>query len=78
LADVVDLNDVVMVELRRETRFVQEHLHERRVVCLARTDPLDDDVTREALDATRAREQHLRHATARQVLDDLIAAELRP
>src|SRR4051794_23455199 len=77
LADVVNLDDVLMVELRGETCLVEEHLHERGVVCLTGTNALDDDVPREAFDATGTRKQHLRHATARQVLDDLIAAELR-
>jgi hypothetical protein len=76
LPDVVDLNDVGVVQLRGEARLVQEHLHERLILRLTRTNPFDHDVARETFDAGRAGEQDFRHATARQMLDDLVAAEL--
>ena len=55
-ADVVDLRDVRVVKRRRQTRFVEEHVHEVLVVGVLRKDALDDDQLLEALDAHRARE----------------------
>ena len=43
-ADVVDLRDVRVVELRGEPRLVEEHRHELRVAEPLRQDPLEHDV----------------------------------
>ena len=75
LADVVDLDDVVVVQRGREPRLVQEHLDVALVARLLGADPLDHHVALEPLDAGRAREQHVGHAALREVLDHLVAAE---
>src|SRR6185369_7805416 len=74
-ADVVKLDDIMMMKRRREPRFIEEHLHVVLVVRLLRTDPLDDDVALESFDPGRTREEHLGHATLRQVLYDLITPQ---
>src|SRR5262249_33082754 len=61
-----------------EARLVEEHLDDVRIARSLDVDLLDDDVALEAFDAGRAREQHLRHAAARQMLDDLVTTERTP
>jgi hypothetical protein len=56
-ADVVDLDDVVVMQCGGEARFREEHLDERFVAFLFRADPLDHEVAFEAFEPTRAREQ---------------------
>ncbi len=74
-ADVEDLRDVRVMELGREPRFVEEHVHELRVVDELRHDPLDDHELLEALDALGAREEQLRHPAHRDLADELVPAE---
>ncbi len=57
LADVVDLDDVVVMQRGSEARFREEHLDERFVALLLRADPLDHEVALEAFEPARAREQ---------------------
>ena len=56
LADVVDLDDVVVMQRGSEPRLVEEHLDVARLLEQLGVDALDDDVTLEALNAFRARE----------------------
>ena len=54
-ADVVDLDDVRMVERRGDTRLVEKHAHELRIVGPVAQDLLDDEVLLEALNRLGAR-----------------------
>ena len=65
LAEVVDVDDVVVVQLRRELRLVDEHGDEVGAVREMRQDLLDGDRLLEALDALHARLPDLRHAADR-------------
>jgi len=55
LSDVEDLHDVGVMQLRCESRFVQEHLDERRNAFEVAVDPLEDHDLGEAVGAVRAR-----------------------
>ena len=70
LGDVVDVDDALVVELRREARLVEEHLHDARVLGVSRLKDLDDDLLLEAAHRLLARDVELGHAARRQVADD--------
>ncbi len=57
LADVVDLDDVVVVKRPGQARFGHEHLHERVVLRLLRAQVLDDDMAFEPFDSTGTRDR---------------------
>ncbi len=71
-ADVVHLRDVRVLELGREPRLVEEHAHEVDVGRALAEDPLEHDVARHAGDARAARQKDLRHATHRELREDLV------
>ena len=75
LADVVDVDDVVVVQRRREPRLVEEHLHEPRVARAVVADLLDDHVALEPLDPSHPRQDHLCHSTRREVANELVLAQ---
>jgi hypothetical protein len=75
LAEVEDVNDVGMVQLRRKLRFVGEHRDELFVVGDVREDLLDRDDLLEPLDPAPARPEELCHAAAGDPLQDLVLPE---
>ncbi len=75
LADLEHLRDVLVVERRRESRLVQEHLHGRVVVRPLRRDELQHDVALEAADARRPADVDPRHAAGRERHQQLVLAE---
>ena len=76
LAEVVDLGDVLLLQLRADARLVREHAHEGLVVQVARLDALDDEKTHESRVVHRAAgELYVGHAAAAQVLQQHIGAE---
>ena len=77
LADLEHLRDVLVVERRREPRFVQEHLHRGVIVRALRRDQLQNDVPLEAADAGAAADVNPRHATGRERHQQLVLAEAR-
>ena len=64
-AELVDVHDVRVRELRGELGLAEEHLDEVGRVREVRQDPLDRDPPVEALEAALLREEHLGHAAAR-------------
>ena len=62
LAQVEDLDDVRVVELRGDPRLVQEHLDELAFSARCVEDALDDHELLEALEPDLARQPDLRHA----------------
>jgi hypothetical protein len=78
LADVVDVDDVVVVQRRGEARLVEEHLHEHRIARALVADLLDHDVALEAFDPLDAREDHLRHSAGGEVAHELVLAQAQP
>ena len=75
LADVGDLDDVLVVERGREARLRQEHVDHGAIGGVLRAQALDRDVSHEALGTGDAREQQLGHIRAREILDDLVATQ---
>lgn len=75
LADVVDLDDVVVVEHRGEARLVDERLHALGVAREFRAQPLDGDVALEPLDPACAPDQQIRERTLGERLEDVVATE---
>src|SRR5262245_64526907 len=67
-AEVVNLDDVRMVELRAHPRFVEEHLDEGFLLREVAQDLLDDDEAIEPCETTLAREPNLGHAAGRKLL----------
>ena len=63
LAEVVDMDDVVVIELRGELRFIDEHLDEVLIVGEVRKDLLDGHDLLKTFHAAHARFPHFRHAT---------------
>jgi hypothetical protein len=76
LADIVDLHDVVVMEGACEARLGEKHLDESVVVGLRRPQVLDDDVVLEPFDTVRARDREIGHATASEMLHDLVSPQL--
>jgi hypothetical protein len=74
--DIEHLDDVLVMELRGEPRFLEEHLHELAIACELREHALDDDALREALEPRELREKQFRHPTVREATGDLVTAEL--
>ena len=77
LADVVDLGDVRVIEDGGQPRLLQEHPDQLVVRRELGKDSLEDDVLLEALDAGRAREVDLRHATEGDPVEHSVLTELR-
>ena len=75
LAEVVDVDDVRVVQLRRELGLVDEHRDELFVVGQVRQDLLDRDDLLEALDARALGLVELGHAAGGDPLEDLVLAE---
>ncbi len=75
LPEIVDVRDVVVVELGRELRLVDEHRHEFGVRRHVRHDALDRDDLLEALLAFHARLEDLGHAARADLLEELVAPE---
>ena len=78
LPDVVDLRDVRVLELGREARLIEEHADEVRVRRAIPQDPLEHTVALDSCDAFTARQEDLRHATRRELGEDLVAVGGRP
>ncbi len=76
LAEVVDVDDVVVIELGGELGLVDEHRDEVGAVGEVRQDLLDGDRLLEALDALHARLPDLRHAADRDPLEQGVLTEL--
>ncbi len=77
LADIVDLDDVVMVQRCGEPGLVEEHRDIPDVARLLGADALDHDVALEPLEAARARQEDVGHAALGEPLDHLITTEAR-
>ena len=78
LAHVVDLHDVLVMQVGGDPRLVQKHPDEPLVLGVIRPDPLEHDVALEAAMAIGAPEQHVCHATRREVLEHHVSTEPRP
>ena len=74
LPEVVDVNDVVVVELRGQLRFIDEHLDEFLVVREVRQDLLDRDDLLKSLFSALPRLPHFGHAAG----GDLFKEHVRP
>ena len=74
-AELEHLDDVAVIELRRDPRLVDEHLDERPIGREVREDLLDDDELLEAVVAQELRLEQLRHASDRQAIEDLVAPD---
>ena len=72
LAEVEDLHQVRVVELRRELRLVEEHLDELRVLRQVREDALDDQQLLEAHRPVGLGEEHLGHAAGGELAEQLV------
>jgi len=70
------VDDVRVVEARRQLGLVDEHLHERRVVRQVREDPLDDEHALEARRALDTGLQDVGHAATPDTLIERVLAEL--
>ena len=77
VAEVEDLDDLRVRQLRRQLGLVDEHRDERRVGGQVRKDPLDDDDLLEAVRRDDLRAEDLGHSADGQPLDQRVAAELR-
>ncbi len=77
LAEIEDLHDLRMRQLRRQLGLVDEHRHEGLVRSEVGQDPLDDDDLLEAVRRDDLRAEDLGHATDGQPLQQRVAAELR-
>jgi len=75
LAEIVDVDDVVVVELRRELRLVDEHRDELFVVRHVRQDLLDRHRFLEAFDALHPGFPDLGHSARRNLLEQRVLAE---
>ena len=75
LADVVDLDDVRVVQVRGEPRLVEEHVDEALILRVFGADPLQHHVALEPLDPIRPCEQHVGHTARRQVLEHDIPSQ---
>src|SRR5690606_16784096 len=69
-ADVVDLDDVVVMERRRDARFLEEGRDELLLARELAADALDHDVAREALEPGRTCEMHVRDIARRELFQD--------
>ena len=74
--ELVDLDDVRVVEARRELRLFDEHRSEAPRGAVRGEDPLDDEDLVGALRASLLGEENLRHAAGPETADDLELAEL--
>jgi hypothetical protein len=77
VAEVEDLDDLRVRELRRQLRLVDEHRDERRVGREVREDPLDDEDLLEPVRGANLRAEDLGHASDGEALEERVAAELR-
>ena len=75
LTNLEHLCDVLMVQCRREPRFIEEHLHGDDVVRALRCDQLEHDVALEHADARRPRDIDPRHPAGGERREDLVLAE---
>ncbi len=75
-ADVVNLDDVLVMQRGCEPRLVDEHLDEPLIARLLRPNSFDHHVMFESGNAVGPREQYLRHSTGGEVANDLVPAEL--
>jgi hypothetical protein len=74
--EFVDLDDVGVVEARREVRLLDEHRAEAPRSSVRRQDPLEDEHLVSALRAPLLREEHLGHAARPQAPHDLELRDL--
>jgi len=77
LADLVRVDHVRVVQARRETRLVQEHVAEALFLRELRAKALDDDELVEPHRAAGNGEIHVRHAASAEAREDLISPETR-
>ena len=75
LAEVEDLDDVRVVQARRDARLAREHLDERGRAGVAGQDPLEDDLAAEAFGAGNDCAEHLGHPSLAHLLEQDVAAE---
>ena len=76
LAEVKDLDDVLMGQRHRDLRFVQKHRNQLNVGSKFRADPLYDQVFRKAIDTGGARQKYFAHAPSRELMYELISTVL--
>ncbi len=77
-AEVEDLHHIGVVDGRGETRFVQEHVDESTFVAQRWQQDFHCEQTAEAGHAATTHGEHLRHASARELRDDLVAIDALP
>jgi hypothetical protein len=78
VADVGHGHDVRVADAGRQPGFVEEHVADLRVLGQVGVQDLDCDSAVEPADATDAGEEHGGHAAARELGEQLIAAEVLP
>jgi hypothetical protein len=78
LADVVDLDDVRVVERRREAGLAEEHLDQALVVGVLLEHALERDELLEAVDRDRPGDEQLRHPAGAEAVEELVLAEPNP
>jgi hypothetical protein len=76
LAELVHVAHVLVDQLRGELGLVAKHRDEVIVFSEVRKDPLENDQVLAVSTSGRTREKDLRHATSRELRDQLIAAEI--
>ena len=75
-AEVVDVDDVVVIELGGQLRFIDEHLDEVLIVGKVRQDFLDGDDLLKSFDAAHARFPDLGHAAGGDLFEEDVLSEL--
>ena len=73
-AQLIDLDDVPVKQVRREFRFVDEKLKELRALRVMRVDDLERDALREARWPELLRLVHRRHAALGNLIDEFEGA----
>jgi hypothetical protein len=77
LTEVIDVDDVRVLDERRDARFVEQHVDERFLARQVLVHELDDDQLFEARGSALDRQLHLRHAALADPCDQLVTAQLR-
>ena len=76
-AELEDLDDVGVLQRRRQPRLVEEQLDHLLVERSVLADALDDGELLESLDAARARQEDIGHSAAGQMSNDFVFPEIR-
>jgi hypothetical protein len=76
LPELVDVDEIRMVKVGDDARFVEEHVDDRAIEREVREDPLDDDGPLEAVRTAQPAKQDLRHSADGEPAHDLVAPDV--